>query len=28
VEILTGILPAEVDVKEAYEDYLVGKYGE
>ena len=27
VETLTGILPAEVDVKQEYEDYLVEKFG-
>lgn len=27
VQRLTGILPADVDVKQEYEDYLVEKYG-
>jgi hypothetical protein len=27
VQLLTGILPADVDVKQAYDDYLVEKYG-
>jgi hypothetical protein len=27
VQLLTGILPADFDVKQAYDDYLVEKYG-
>jgi hypothetical protein len=28
VQQLTGILPADIDVKQEYEDYLVEKYGQ
>ena len=28
VKRLTGILPADVDVKQEYEDYLIEKYGQ
>lgn len=28
VQQLTGILPADIDVKQEHKDYLVGKYGQ
>ena len=28
VQLLTGILPADLDVKQEYEEYLVEKYGQ